>query len=500
MNGALVDALWRELASESLFDEGIEAARNACVAGASVVAAAITAAAYYDSPVVGIRALTECMRRLSALPLEPVAWQAAFARAAGADVELAPGFGYVGETQASAVLQAAEHLTRDDTLLEPPARVRFWLARRSSLEPAIGPLNAVGLAALAFTDAAVPAAVAERTFLGWRIATAMEEAAAARERGLRAFPFFMREYRYEGASPPERSFDRARLMQQIGLSSPATSPASASSDATPAAVDDTASLQTDIAARDETPGSPELHASAGIVHLGRQVIVHGRDLHHECLGMSFVHYFLFCVTGRWFDAERARVLERLWLCSAYPDARIWCNRIAGYMGSARVDPGLTISAAMAASNSEEYGFRALSQAFRLQHAMPDALADRERWLAEMLAERRLLHGYGRPLQRRDERIAAALFVLADARMPAGPALQRAFWLDAELTARRGIGMNIAAFWAAVALDFGLDQLEFEAFMLLMFAPGYAAVYADQRKRSCLSFLHGHQTRVRPTSA
>jgi len=106
-----------------------------------------------------------------------------------------------------------------------------------------------------------------------------------------------------------------------------------------------------------------------------------------------------------------------------------------------------------------------------------------------------LHGYGRPLSRRDERIAAALFVLADAGIEAGPALARAFWLDAALGARKGIGMNIAALWAAVALDFGLDQQQFEAFMLLMFAPGYAAVYADQRKRPCLSFLHGHQTRT-----
>jgi len=188
------------------------------------------------------------------------------------------------------------------------------------------------------------------------------------------------------------------------------------------------------------------------------------------------------------------VLERLWLCSAYPDARIWCNRVAGYMGSARVDAGFCISAAMAASNSEEYGFRALSQAFQLQRAVPEALPERERWLSQKLEQRQVLHGYGRPLHRVDERIGAALFVLADARVRAGPALERAFWLEAALGARKGIGMNIAALWAAVALDFGLEQLEFEAFMLLMFAPGYAAVYADQRKRACLSFLRGHQTR------
>jgi hypothetical protein len=495
---ALVDALARELARDIWFDEGIEAARNACVAGASVAAAAITAAAYYDSPVIGIRALGECMRRLASLPLEAAAWQAAFRREPEPPSELAPGFGYVADARARAVLEAAERLVTAGALARRPSRLGCWLDFRTSLEPSIGPLNMIGLAALAFTDAGTPASVAERLFLSWRIATAMEEAAAARERGLAAFPFFAKTYRYEGVSPPARSYDRPRLMQQIGLSDPGVGLGPGSSDAPRApGTDDTSALS----AEDEVTGLPELRASAGIVHLGRQVIVHGRDLHHECLGMSFVHYFLFCATGRWFDATRARVLEQLWLCSAYPDARIWCNRIAGYMGSARVDPALSISAALAASNSEEYGFRAMAQAFRLQRAIPEALPQRERWLAEMLEARQVLHGYGRPLSRRDERIDAALSVLAAAGVRAGPALERAFWLDAALGARKGIGVNIAAIWAAVALDFDLDQLQFEAFMLLMFAPGYAAVYADQRQRPCLSFLHGHQTRARaPTPA
>lgn len=494
---ALLDALGRELARDSSFDEGIEAARNACVAGASVAAAAITAAAYYDSPVAGIRALTECMRRLSALPLDAAAWRAAFQPDPGAERELAPGFGYMTDDRARAVVEAVERLTRADAAA-PPARLQYWLAHRAELEPVVGPLNVVGLAALAFTDAGVSASVAERQFLSWRIATAMEEAALARERGLAAFPFFTNAYRYEGASPPARSFDRSRLMREIGLSSGGWIGATPSNDAprAPSGTDDAAALQAQTETETEGRPSPELRASAGVVHLGRQVIVFGRDLHHECLGMSFVHYFLFCATGRSFDETRARVLERLWLCSAYPDARIWCNRIAGYMGSARVDAGLCISAAMAASNGEDYGFRALSRAFRLQRAVPEALPERERWLAQMLEQRQVLHGYGRPLHHADERIAAALFVLADAGVRAGPALERAFWLEAALGARKGIGMNIAAVWAAVALDFGLDQLEFESFMLLMFAPGYTAVYADQRKRACLSFLHGHQTRAR----
>ena len=54
-------------------------------------------------------------------------------------------------------------------------------------------------------------------------------------------------------------------------------------------------------------------------------------------------------------------------------------------------------------------------------------------------------------------------------------------------------MNIAGVWAALAIDFGIDRREYEAFMLLMFAPGYMAVYAEWRRRAPLAFLTGYQT-------
>ena len=247
-------------------------------------------------------------------------------------------------------------------------------------------------------------------------------------------------------------------------------------------------------AAQQRPNQPEIRASAGIAVLGSRVVVHGKDLHHDCLELSFVHYCLFSATGRWFDARRARVLEQFWISTGYPDARIWCNRVAGYLGSARVEPGLTLSAAMAATTSVGYGFVAMRRAYEVQVAIPEPLQIRQAWLADQLRHKRILFGYGRPLGGHDERIVAALKILADANLKAGPALRRAFWLHDELCDAKGIGMNVSALWAAVALDFGISQREYEAFMLLMFAPGYIAVYADQRAQGALEFLWGHQTR------
>jgi citrate synthase len=227
--------------------------------------------------------------------------------------------------------------------------------------------------------------------------------------------------------------------------------------------------------------------------LGERVVVHGRDLHQECMGQSYVGYTLFCVTGRSVEATHARVLEEFWIATGYADPRIWCNRIAGYLASARVDPGLSLSAALAASDSLAYGFGAMRAAYRVQAEIPGEEGERGRWLTTALDAQRVLHGYGRPLHGRDERIARALQTLADQGLTAGPALRRAFWLDTALRREKGIGMNIAGVWAATAIDFRLSEDEYAEFMLLMFVPGYLAVYADQRKRPAFSFLEGHQS-------
>ncbi len=241
--------------------------------------------------------------------------------------------------------------------------------------------------------------------------------------------------------------------------------------------------------------TPMIRTRAGVVLLGQQVVVHGKDLHHDCLELGFVHYLLFAVTGRTFEPVQVQVLEQLWIATGYADSRIWCNRIAGYMGSARVDAGYAMSACIAATNSTVYGFRSMRRAYEVQAGMPEDKEQRRAWLAEALEREETVYGYGRPIHGHDERIAVALHSLASAGLRAGPALQRAFWLHRRLLEKKGIEINIAAIWAEIALDFGIGGEEFESFMLLLFAPGYMAVYAEQRAQPELSFLRGYQSPV-----
>jgi len=217
---------WREhlkaeLARPELFDEGVEAARNACVAGASIAAAAITAAAYYDSPLVGIGSLRACMSRLAGVPCELADWRAALQPGPpehGSDRPFTPGFGFLSAAQAEAVLDACRRLSATGSG-GPAIHCAFFWRHHAELTALAGPLNPSGLAALVFVAAELDPEIAERDYMCWKIETATAQAQQARRAGLAAFPFLSDRYVYEGPLPPERTLDLESLLEQAGIRS-----------------------------------------------------------------------------------------------------------------------------------------------------------------------------------------------------------------------------------------------------------------------------------------
>ncbi len=213
-------ALQAELERPGHFDEGVEAARNACVCGASLAAAAITAAAYYENPLTGTPALRACMERLAALPLAASEqsleqWRAALRPSVLAPCgtrPFTPGFGHATPAQAEEALAGCRRLAAGGA-----ARCAFVAERHRELSAVAGPLNTAGLAALALLDAGVDLDCAERLYLTWRIAATLPEAQRARRAGVGAFPFLSEGYVYEGALPAPRAFDYEQLLAQVGI-------------------------------------------------------------------------------------------------------------------------------------------------------------------------------------------------------------------------------------------------------------------------------------------
>ena len=212
-----LDWLARELSRAEAWDEGIEAARNACVAGASLAAGAIVAAAYYDNPLTGAPALRACLERVAPLPLALESWRDALAPRPHAAVDgqlVTPGFGFLGAGRDGVFFAA---LARWSERGSSAPRSRFLLAHRAALEPLTGALNAAGLAAFVCLDAGLDGDAAERGFLLCKLESALDEAQKAQRAGLRAIPFDGIRYVYEGAMPAPRVRDRQVLLRRLGL-------------------------------------------------------------------------------------------------------------------------------------------------------------------------------------------------------------------------------------------------------------------------------------------
>lgn len=209
--------LAHELGRAEAWDEGIEAARNACVAGASLAAGAIAAAAYYDNPLTGAPALRECLERVGPLPLALEAWREALTprpHPAADGHPVTPGFGFVGPGRDGVFFGAlARWVERASTA----PRSRFLLAHRAVFEPLAGALNAAGLAAFACLDSGLDTDAAERRFLSFKLESALDEAQKAQRAGLRSIPFDGVRYVYEGTLPAPRTRDRQALLRRLGL-------------------------------------------------------------------------------------------------------------------------------------------------------------------------------------------------------------------------------------------------------------------------------------------
>lgn len=209
----------RELSRPELFDEGVEAARNACIAGASLASAAITAAAWYDNPLTGAGALSACMRLFADLPQKIDDFGQALEPRMNEELgeRLTPGFGYVRPDQSRALLACLGDFVRKTPAAAGTPRTAFFLMSLDALGAVASTLNHAGFTAFVCLDQGLPPRAAERLFLSARIETAMAEADRARELGIAGFPFFLDEYRYLGGKPEPKAYDLSALRRAVGI-------------------------------------------------------------------------------------------------------------------------------------------------------------------------------------------------------------------------------------------------------------------------------------------
>lgn len=223
----------------------------------------------------------------------------------------------------------------------------------------------------------------------------------------------------------------------------------------------------------------------GQAFVGTRAVFRGQDLHAELRHMDWMALYVLGITGRHHDDAQVRLLHALWVCTSYPDARIWNNRTAALAGSARSTPALGIAAALAMSEATIYGghpYVSSIDFFIRARAHEAGGGDLPAFVEAELARGRI-YGYGRPIACIDERLPWVLGIARELALDGGPHLRIALAVEALLVARSPkLRMNYAALMSALCADLGFSVDEMHHFQVPVFMAGMSPCFIEAAQR------------------
>jgi len=226
-----------------------------------------------------------------------------------------------------------------------------------------------------------------------------------------------------------------------------------------------------------------MNTRVGQAFVGTRAVFRGHDLHADLRHLDWMALFALGITGRHHSEPQIRLLHALWVCTSYPDARIWNNRTAALAGSARSTPGLGIAAALAMSEATIYGGHPYVSSIdfliraRQQGGPLSAFVEAE------LAKGRI-YGYGRPIASIDERLPWVLGIAQELQLDGGPHLRIALEVEQLLVARNPrLRMNYAALMSALCADLGFSPTEMHHFQVPVFLAGMSPCFIEAAERA-----------------
>ena len=232
--------------------------------------------------------------------------------------------------------------------------------------------------------------------------------------------------------------------------------------------------------------SDRLKSSMGACFPGERAVFRGNDLHVELKDMDWIELYVFGITGRRFTPQQVRLLHAMWVCTSYPDARIWNNRVAALAGSARSTGTLGVAAALAVSEASIYGrgidIRAIEFITCTHNALKNG-AELTDCVKNELKKHRGIAGYGRPLASGDERIVPIMALAKSLGLDNGPHVRLAYAVDELLFSDRWrLRMNFGAIAAALCADLGLSPREYYLTGFPCFLAGMPPCYIESSQR------------------
>ncbi len=221
---------------------------------------------------------------------------------------------------------------------------------------------------------------------------------------------------------------------------------------------------------------------AGQAFVGSRAVFRGQDLHAELRHQDWMALYVLGITGRQHSDAQVRLLHALWVCTSYPDARIWNNRTAALAASARSTPGLGIAAALAMSEATIYGGHPYVSSIDLLIRARRHDGPLQAFVEAELARGRI-YGYGRPIASVDERLPWVLGIARELQLDGGPHLRIALEVEQLLVARNPkLRMNYAALMSALCADLGFSATEMHHFQVPVFLAGMSPCFIEAAER------------------
>jgi citrate synthase len=223
----------------------------------------------------------------------------------------------------------------------------------------------------------------------------------------------------------------------------------------------------------------------GIV-IGEAVYNQGYSMLDDFIGKtSFIQVLILNATGRLPSKELSDWVEAGFICSSYPDARIWCNHVGSLAGTLHTSPIAAVSAGLSASDSLMYGpysvYKAsgfISFAFQKQK---EGLSIKElikEYTQKEHITTKMIPGYSRPLIKGDERVSVLEDYAKKLGFAQGSYLSLAYEVEDYLNNFNGETLNLSGYSGAFMIDQSYSLDEIYRICTLGVTSGVHACYAE----------------------
>jgi citrate synthase len=229
--------------------------------------------------------------------------------------------------------------------------------------------------------------------------------------------------------------------------------------------------------------------------MGEGIITHGYslldDIHGKC---SMFQVMIMNVTGRLPEKRLADLVEGVYICSSWPDTRIWCNKIGVFCALTKTSPTTAIAAGGLAGNSKIYGpGTGLSIGPFLQKAYDHIISNNDSvgsFIEKQCYKNGSLvaPGFARPLAKGDERIPAMRILQDKLGFDDGPYTLMTRQMEEYLNKKAGEGLNLSGYFTAFMLDQGFNIEEIMGITAFAVSGGVYAAYFEYINQSPNSFL------------